>query len=242
MKKFHCSILCSLFSISLVAATEVLFEDDFENGFNPAWARVGSAIEIVEDQSNPGNHVARFTETQQRLLSIPADLAQAEEFAEDLERWKNYEFSFRFRFGSLESDPAIYKTHTNLLSVFFNSNPNPDNTQEKRLLSVQMWRHGVRANAWRVTQPAVAWYGERQRLESILHEQKFEQPSDTEWHTMRIISDGPLTTVYFDDQEIYRGRDDRATYGGVGIVSWWNDDVLHPGWLEIDDVKVVKLP
>lgn len=242
MKKSCFSILASLLAIGLAgAAGEVLLEDNFETAFSPKWAVVSNEIEIVADETEPGNHVARFTDTNQRLVSIPKNLQQAEELSEEVAQWENYEVRFRFRLGQIELDPTHPKTHSTLFGVLFNVSPNEDNPAEKRLFYVQLHRHGDRV--WRVSNPRIPWYGSQQDLENVLHRKtRWDVPSDTEWHTLRIRSEGPLSTIYFDDEEIHRGEDSRATFGGIEILSWWDEETISPGWIDIDDVKVSKLP
>ncbi len=220
--------------------SEVLLEDNFEKGFSTEWADVSRDIAIVKDETSPGNHVARISKTRVGLKSIPKNLKQATELAGKLEGWSHYELSFRFRVGSLETDLTKDKRHTTLMNVGFNSKPEEGNPYEKRSFWVQVLRVGKKN--WHIQGPKIAWYEGNGRFEKVLHTapRTWTPLADTDWHVLRIVSAGELSTIYFDDEEIFRGEDSRVTYGGISIESWWDNEILDPKWIDIDDVKVVK--
>jgi|GEM_PF-1588858 len=231
-----------LLATPVLYAAEVLIEDDFENGFNPGWAQRSPGVTIVEDETAPGNHVARITKPRDGFKTIPLNPAQTESHADELEKWRDYELSFRFRIGSTELDPTINRRHHTLLHVAVNTKPEPDNPYEQRGLLIQALRSGSRA--WQLRDPRVSWYKKAERFEKVLFRapRSWQPPVDTAWHRIRVISRDQLCVVYFDDDELFRAEDSRATYGGVVITAPWDPAIIDPKFVDIDDIRVVKLP
>lgn len=234
-------VLTILTLISSAGASEILFHDDFESGFSPDWESVGESIEIIPDPGDPANHVAAVPPGKDNELNGPpvamGQWKDALEKSDAMDRWQDYELSFRFRFEKLQNIPdggeglvaSIFRIGTRI-------DPVEDNPQEQRHTYIGVWRSSL---AWRIKTPHIPWYGQDEPMELPV-----ENPgasADTEWHTMRIVNNEELTEIYFDDELKYSGSDDRAMRGGFNILRW-NDGRVDAGMLYIDDVKVTALP
>ena len=239
--------LTFLVSTAACAADAVVFSDDFENGFSPAWTRHSPEIQIVpEDPAAPGgNHVARLGQPGLSLFSppfAPGDVAGALAHPEAFADWKDYEFSFRFRFGQVPrlDFPGGHNT-ISLFCISWRNNPYPDDPGECQLMWMLEWRWGGGAGTWYFQGPMSAWYGVNTWFETTEEGGPAGGKIDTAWHTFTVRVQADQTTTYLDGKLHVRGRDDHVLQGGVGLTSGWSAEA-SPGYLDVDDVMVKKLP
>lgn len=223
-----------------VQAGEILFQDDFESGFNPQWLVVGSAVTIVTDPENPANHVAAFDTGKGAELKSPpvavGDWKSAAEKEEEMEAWADYELSFRFRVEKVENLPEdAVANNSAIFRIGTRITPEEENPLEQRHLHIGLWRPGM---GWRVVGPRIPWYGNHGDMEFTTH--VYAGKADTNWNTFRVIHRGERTEVYFNDKLVYGGSDDRAMRGGFDLTRL-GSNLVDVGTFYVDDIIVKKL-
>jgi len=220
---------------------QVMFADDFEDGFDDAWTQRGPGIEVVEED---GNAFARFTQNRQMLSSPPAIWGSPDSYTDDqLDEWESYDLSFRFRVVTA-NEPASLERDASLLRLMWAVAPVAENPAEGRQLYLQARLADM---TFFGSGPRIPWYGKNERMaeeptRTGIFETNTERPElDARWHTIRIEHRGETSRFFFDDELMHAGRDKRATAGGFAMRTEWNPDRLEVKHVDIDDVLAVKV-
>jgi len=231
------------FATEPVAAVddEVMFADDFEQGFSNGWTQRDAGIDLVEED---GNTFARFTRNRQTLSSPPAIWGSPDSYADDqLDEWESYDLSFRFRVVTAD-EPALPQRGASLLRLMWAVAPVAENPAEGRQLYLQARLADM---TFFGSGPRIPWYGKNERMaeeptRTGIFETNTERPElDARWHTIRIEHRGETSRFFFDDELMHAGRDKRATAGGFAMRTEWNPDRLEVKRVDIDDVLAVKV-
>ncbi|MCF7849062.1 MAG: DUF6067 family protein [Kiritimatiellales bacterium] len=221
----------------------VLFEEDFENGFNADWKAVSPDIEIVpEDPADPdGNQVVRLTNRGQILAGPwvkPRDWRTAEELADKLETWDDYELSFRFRIAHipklLKSPP---RTRGGIFRIYWRVNPVEENPGESYHLEFR-WNH--RDGNWSLQGPLISWDGRDENPSTLDEMGPAGGKVDDTWHTFKLTVQGDTMTTMFDGDFHKRVRDVRIPHGVIAFNTMWGSRI-DPGYVELDDIRVTAI-
>lgn len=245
------------------AAGEVLFADDFEDGLSPDWARSAGIEAVPEDPEQPdGNRVARLAAGGLSLAAAPAAPAGA---GADRPRrgradaWDDYEFTFRFRLGSLPepalkglsyyqmNDGQLWAATRPLVRFAWRVDPReeaPGACWDVRLVSCfgdargdYVWMEGPRVHGY--GRPYENRFGTPHWLGEGVESGPGTFPMDTAWHTVRVRVEGARHGVWIDGRVFRRGVDGRIRHGGVALETQWGE--VAPSHLDIDDVLVRRI-
>jgi hypothetical protein len=217
----------------------VLFADNFENNISKAWLTVRK-VKVVEEN---GNHFARMEANDALLNAPPAKINTPGSCKpEDIARWTNYELSFRFRVGNPKA-PEGNKNSGSILAVSWNIAPSKENPYESRGFFFCNW---LPNQTWFGNGPFISWYGKNEKftdkcLKYGIFEFSAKRPQVTaDWQTVKIRQQDGGSKIFFNDQLVFDGNDLRADAGGFALKTSLSKS-YNPEYIDIDDIKVVKL-
>jgi hypothetical protein len=218
----------------LAAGPGDLLYDDFECDASLRWRRLTSALTVVPDAAEPGNHVLRIG---------PSNLESIAPEPEHTPAAGDLDLAFRFRLPVIPTNAnqtgllrVVYRTDTQTAaSVSFDVDIRTDGGQSTWAVSpLQASRGGTRVAFTNVVaDQTTAYHGQgpaRPALSNV----------STGWHRLALNARGAHHVLRLDDTTVYEADADTGTGRGFSVGGAWSLSGPTPRvpYVEVDDVRL----